>query len=312
MPIICANSIVYACRFGPDAAAHSQDSNLSVHDSANSFGGVRRHPFRKAYSQGTQPSASTLRQVVGRNLSHSRSTGTVQAALQHAAPTHNAHTAHRPSEHQAPAEPQQQGAKLGTWAHRQIRFPWPRKTAELFDSAGSHSGTAGVEVGSPSAVSTPTNIPGTPSNTAPLPPPSVHKPPPAPRRPSTDQPCRQLPVDQSTDQPSRQASIDEDETKMVEAAWRWRFGRRWVQEQAKQFDPDFKNEDAEEEWDDALGYLDACGPGFNLIARTSSEFGGNDARLTRTHSLVSQDSGMSKSLNGLLLEDGSYSQPYEV
>ena len=78
-----------------------------------------------------------------------------------------------------------------------------------------------------------------------------------------------------------------------------------MQEHAKQFDPDFKNEDAEEEWDDALGYLDACGPGFNLIARTSSEFSEHHAR---NHSLVSQDSGVSKSLNSLLLDEGSFSQ----
>lgn len=143
-------------------------------------------------------------------------------------------------------------------------------------------------------MSNPTKIPGPVSISPPLPSTSTHKPPPGPRR-------------QSSEQQSRQQSVDEEETKLVEAAWRWRFGRRWVQEQAKQFDPDFKNEDGEEEWDDALGYLEACGPGFNLIARTSSEFGGNDARLTRTHSLVSQDSGLSKSLNGLLLDDGSYS-----
>lgn len=105
---------------------------------------------------------------------------------------------------------------------------------------------------------------------------------------------------------SRRPSLDEDESKVVEAAWRWRFGRRWVQEQAKQFDPEFGHEDDQEEWDDALGYLDACGPGFNLIARTSSEFG-NDARLPRTTSLVSQDS-VGKSLNSLLMDDSSYSQ----
>jgi len=103
----------------------------------------------------------------------------------------------------------------------------------------------------------------------------------------------------------RRSSFDEDESKVVEAAWRWRFGRRWVQEQAKQFDPEFGREEEQEEWDDALGYLDACGPGFNMIARTSSEFG-NEARLPRTTSLLSQDS-VSKSLNSLLLEDGSYS-----
>lgn len=89
---------------------------------------------------------------------------------------------------------------------------------------------------------------------------------------------------------------------VCEAAWRWRFGRRWVQEQAKQFDPE-QADDAEEEWDDALGYLDACGPGFNLIARTSSEFA--EPYLNRTQSLLSQDSGVSKSLNSLLMDDYS-------
>ena len=76
-----------------------------------------------------------------------------------------------------------------------------------------------------------------------------------------------------------------------------------MQEQAKQFDPNHA-EDPEEEWDDALGYLDACGPGFNLIARTSSEFA--EVRgLNRTQSLLSQDSAGSKSLNSLLMDDYS-------
>ena len=283
------------CRFGPDAAnAHSIDSNMSVHDSADSFGSAHRHQYRKAYSQGVQFSSANPRQTAGIQACDRSSTGTLQAAQQQAAVTQAAHTACQPSERQ-PLTDGQQDVKLGTWAHRQIRFPWPRKTAELFDSAGSRNGTTVSNVGSPSAVSTPTNIPGSPSAASPLPPPSMQKPPPGPRRPSIDR-------------TSRQSSVDDEDTKLVEAAWRWRFGRRWVQEQAKQFDPDFKNEDGEEEWDDALGYLDACGPGFNLIARTSSEFGGNDARLTRTHSLVSQDSGVSKSLNSMLLDDGSYSQ----
>ena len=45
-----------------------------------------------------------------------------------------------------------------------------------------------------------------------------------------------------------------------------------------------------EEWDEALGYLDACGPGVNLIARTSSELPG-----TRWGSLISQGSGTQNS-----------------
>ena len=42
--------------------------------------------------------------------------------------------------------------------------------------------------------------------------------------------------------------------------------------QAKQLDPDFGMDGEDEDgWDEALGYLDACGPGFHLqIARTAS------------------------------------------
>lgn len=42
--------------------------------------------------------------------------------------------------------------------------------------------------------------------------------------------------------------------------------------QAKQLDPDFGLDDEDEDgWDDALGYLDACGPGIqHQIARTTS------------------------------------------
>ncbi|KAL3147791.1 hypothetical protein ABBQ32_002520 [Trebouxia sp. C0010 RCD-2024] len=279
--------------FGPDAATASpQDSNLSVHDSADSFGGAHRHQYRKLHSQGGQPSHAHPRQAAGAHPSYSSPTGTVQGARQQTAATHTAQITHQATEPQSFTDAGQQDAKLGTWAHRQIRFPWPRKTAELFDSAGSRNGTATTDMGSPSAVSTPTKIPKAPSTPSPLPPPNMQKPPPSPRQPSTDL-------------PSKPSSAGDEDTKLVEAAWRWRFGRRWVQEQAKQFDPDFQNEDAEEEWDDALGYLDACGPGFNLIARTSSEFGENHAK---NHSLVSQDSGVSKSLNSLLLDEGSFSQ----
>lgn len=42
--------------------------------------------------------------------------------------------------------------------------------------------------------------------------------------------------------------------------------------QAKQLDPEFGMDgDDDDGWDTALGYLDACGPGFHLqIARTTS------------------------------------------
>ncbi|DBB07477.1 TPA: hypothetical protein ACH3X3_008948 [Trebouxia sp. C0006] len=289
--------------FGPDAASsRSPETHLSVHDSANSFSGAGKHNFRKAYSQGAQATRSNHTRQIDGASSSGRHTGTVQAAQQDAVPTSTMHQQAARTTQRAATDAQD--ARLGTWANRQIRFPWPRKTAELFDSAGSHSGTAKTDVGSPAAISTPTNIPGSPSISSPLPPPSMQKPPPAPRRPSTDEQHKQPTVSRRSSL-DRRSSFEEDESKVVEAAWRWRFGRRWVQEQAKQFDPEFGREEEQEEWDDALGYLDACGPGFNMIARTSSEFG-NEARLPRTTSLLSQDS-VSKSLNSLLLEDGSYS-----
>lgn len=270
--------------FGPTDTVAAPNYDLSVHDSANSFGGRGgKHPYRKAFSQGTTPTSS---QKTVRHSPPSR-----QMRQSYSSP-HSPDQVAQPSgasgQDLNSARPRQDNAAvpklepMGTWAHRQIRFPWPRKTAQLFDSAGSHSDAVAAESGSPSAVSNPTKIPGSPIvGSHPQPPPAAsQKPPPAPRR----------------------VSIDEDDAKVCEAAWRWRFGRRWVQEQSKQFDPQ-QADDAEEEWDDALGYLDACGPGFNLIARTSSEFA--EPRLNRTQSLLSQESGGSKSLNSLLMDDYS-------
>lgn len=67
-----------------------------------------------------------------------------------------------------------------------------------------------------------------------------------------------------------ESSLDEDKAR--DAAWRWRFGRRWRAEQAKQLDPTYGQEVGDEDtWDAALGYLDACGGGYRLqIARTAS------------------------------------------
>ncbi|KDD72643.1 hypothetical protein H632_c3088p0, partial [Helicosporidium sp. ATCC 50920] len=60
---------------------------------------------------------------------------------------------------------------------------------------------------------------------------------------------------------------EEDE---VHVAWRWRFTRKWQQEQAKQFDPSYgKEEDNEDEWGAALGLMrqngDLYGPGGNWV-----------------------------------------------
>lgn len=65
----------------------------------------------------------------------------------------------------------------------------------------------------------------------------------------------------------------DDEAAVVEAAWRYRFGRRWAAEQEKAFDPTYgQGAGSVEAWDEALGYLAACpADGLNLqVARTTS------------------------------------------
>ena len=136
---------------------------MSVHDSANSFGNAGKAHFRKAHSQGAQPARSNHNREANKASSSGRHTGTVQAAHPEPRTMHTAQHADKAqhAQHAQHAQTDAQDAKLGTWANRQIRFPWPRKTADLFDSAGSRNGTATTtDVGSPSAVSTPTNIPG--------------------------------------------------------------------------------------------------------------------------------------------------------
>lgn len=60
---------------------------------------------------------------------------------------------------------------------------------------------------------------------------------------------------------------------------------------AKQLDPDFGMEgDDDDGWDDALGYLDACGPGVqHQIARTTSM----EQNLAGASSMASNASDMS-------------------
>ena len=70
----------------------------------------------------------------------------------------------------------------------------------------------------------------------------------------------------------RRTSFDGSEADEMNAAWRWRFSRKWQVEQAKQLDPDYgRTAGDEDEWDGALGYMEAVGGGLQLqIARTTS------------------------------------------
>ncbi|KAK9804125.1 hypothetical protein WJX73_001714 [Symbiochloris irregularis] len=81
----------------------------------------------------------------------------------------------------------------------------------------------------------------------------------------------------------------EDEEAVKQAAWRWRFNRRWAHEQARHLDPDRQTLDDEmDAWDEALGFLDACGPvSRGYIGRTVS------TEQNLGQSLRSQGSGLS-------------------
>lgn len=59
---------------------------------------------------------------------------------------------------------------------------------------------------------------------------------------------------------SAESSFDDNRAR--NAAWRWRFGRRWRAEQAKQLDPAYGQEPGDEDtWDEALGYTSpSCPP----------------------------------------------------
>ncbi|CAL8467141.1 g6677 [Coccomyxa elongata] len=94
---------------------------------------------------------------------------------------------------------------------------------------------------------------------------------------------------QPTGQSEESDTLADDEEKLRQAAWRWRFNRRWAQEQARQMDPQYGLQAGDEDgWDEALGYMDACGPGWHLqIARTTSDDG------LANSSLISHASGLS-------------------
>ncbi|EIE26801.1 hypothetical protein COCSUDRAFT_59309 [Coccomyxa subellipsoidea C-169] len=101
-------------------------------------------------------------------------------------------------------------------------------------------------------------------------------------------------ADQPTGRSEESDTLGDDDEKLRQAAWRWRFNRRWAQEQARQMDPEYGLQAGDEDgWDEALGYMDACGPGWHLqIARTTSDDG------LANSSLISHASGLSNCFLG--------------
>eukprot|EP00884_Botryococcus_braunii_P008632 jgi/Botrbrau1/17770/Bobra.0127s0025.1 len=71
---------------------------------------------------------------------------------------------------------------------------------------------------------------------------------------------RSVRIAEPEEKPEPPPEEEEIDLEMVKkAAWKYRFTRRWQQEQAKQLDPDFGREGGDEEWDEALGYLKGVG-----------------------------------------------------
>lgn len=146
---------------------------------------------------------------------------------------------------------------FGTWARRQRHFQTAAEAAERADSSGADDAAPATHV-------TPRGD-GDGSNR------KTRKEPPQQLEEAPHRQARQAAKAQRAAMDAELGADDEDRVR--DAAWRWRFGRRWAAEQAKQFDPDYgKNAgDEEDGWDEALGYLGACGTGINLqIGRTVS------------------------------------------
>ena len=119
---------------------------------------------------------------------------------------------------------------LGTWAHRQTRFDRGDKPPRAKPSR---------------QPSLPAHIPGTPQ-----------EPERAPAVPALANPAsgkRSRAQAGGGDRGAAEQALaagprgvteesgdgDEDEAAIRQAAWRWRFNRRWVQEQARQLDPEY-------------------------------------------------------------------------
>lgn len=127
------------------------------------------------------------------------------------------------------------GGALGTWAHRQTRFDRGNKPPRAKASQPARQ------------PSLPAHIPGTPQ-----------EPERAPAAPALANPAsgkRSRAQAGGGDRGAAEQALaaaggprgsaeecgdgDEDDAAVRQAAWRWRFNRRWVQEQARQLDPEY-------------------------------------------------------------------------
>ena len=91
----------------------------------------------------------------------------------------------------------------------------------------------------------------------------------------------------------REDSEDAD----INAAWRWRFTRKWQQEQLRQLDPAASAAD-EDDWATAMDYMAAAAGGADLqFGRTTSMDNGGSQEASLSHSMaLLLDASMSKDL----------------
>lgn len=99
----------------------------------------------------------------------------------------------------------------------------------------------------------------------------------------------------------RSIGTDDEEEAVTQAAWRWRFAKRWQAEQARgPVDPAASVGDGGME--EALQYLAACGENWHLARGTSGQIGGSTAESRLLGTL-----GTPSLLGAELLVDESYS-----
>lgn len=94
---------------------------------------------------------------------------------------------------------------------------------------------------------------------------------------------------------------EDDEDAVMQAAWRWRFTRRWQAEQSRVVDPAAPSS-MSDGMDEALLYLHACGENWHLARTTSTDLlGTHETRMLGTlgtPSLLTQD---------MLVDESSFS-----
>jgi hypothetical protein len=141
---------------------------------------------------------------------------------------------------------EQQPQQLGTWAQRLFRLPLPQRggaQAERSTDGGSTSGSRRTSSSGPAASSQAQAPASGASATRSI--------------PAGQQPGRRG-GGTTAGSAAAPAAVASEEA-LMQAAWRWRFARRWQAEQVRPVDPEAVGSVGDGDMEDALQYLAACG-----------------------------------------------------